>query len=75
MEREEEADLLRKEKCGRAGEQKPEVEDIVARIWKMKLVPIQLFGVRHKFLCLISKMARHCIQFVIMLQLINPAAK
>lgn len=34
--------------CGRDGEWDPKVEDIVARIWETKRVPIQPFGVRHK---------------------------
>lgn len=38
---------------------------------KMKLVSVQVFGVRLKFLCLISKLSRNCIHRVIMLQLIN----
>lgn len=60
---------------GKSGEWGPKVENILVRIWETKCVPIQPFGVRHKFLCLISRLARHCIQCVIMLQLVNPIAK
>lgn len=61
--------------CGRAGEWEPKVENTVERIWEMKGEPIQAFGMRHIFLCLISKLARLYIQCGIMLQLINPTAK
>lgn len=62
--------------CGRAGEWEPKVENIVVRIWgKNQCVSMEAFGVRHKFLCLVLKLARYCIQCVIMLQLINPPAK
>lgn len=44
MQREQEIDLLRKEKCGKAAESEPKVEGIVARIWQTKLVPTQLWS-------------------------------